>query len=267
MGPQLPNRFIIVLQMGQVSPADHTAPFSDRPPRATDDNNDLPRLPKSPDFKMDRAAGFGEPRNHENLIISQLQVAFLRAHNPLVSRGHKFAPARKLLRQHYQHIVIHDFLKRIADPQIVDDILQNGNRVYDVLAEPFFLPLEFSVAVYRFGHSMVQADYNFNLNFNRHHADPAGQASLTRLFMLTAFSGQLNNYSSLPENWIIEWDRFIDGGENNARRIDTKLVEPLFQLTDVQGMPEQGDGARLAVRNLLRGYLLRCPPVRQSRGR
>jgi hypothetical protein len=66
---------------------------------------------------------------------------------------------------------------------------------------------------------------------------------------------------TLPENWIIEWENFVDAGTpfNKARRIDTKLVEPLFHLPNVQGQPEQGDGARLAVRNLLRGYLLRIP--------
>ena len=40
------------------------------------------------------------------------------------------------------------------------------------------------------------------------------------------------------------------------------LVEPLFDLRDELGQPiaeGTGDGARLAVRNLLRGYLLRMP--------
>ena len=51
---------------------------------------------------------------------------------------------------------------------------------------------------------------------------------------------------------------FLDGGTNAARRIDTRLVDPLFALPDVIGQPLP-DEARLAVRNLLRGYLLRIP--------
>lgn len=38
-----------------------------------------------------------------------------------------------------------------------------------------------------------------------------------------------------------------------------KLVEPLFELKDLQGETLRGDSGRLAVRNLLRGYLLRMP--------
>ena len=70
------------------------------------------------------------------------------------------------------------------------------------------------------------------------------------------------NFDTLPENWIIEWEQFFPAGRNLARRVDTHLVEPLFELTNTLGQPETegGDDAkRLAVRNLLRGYLLRMP--------
>src|SRR5262249_2822713 len=99
------------------------------------------------------------------------------------------------------------------------------------------------------------------LNFNGSGQAGAEPAGLDRLFTFTALSGQLGDHDTLPENWIIEWENFVDAGApfNKARRIDTKLVEPLFHLPNLQGVPEQGDGARLAVRNLLRGYLLRMP--------
>jgi len=162
------------------------------------------------------------------------------------------------------HVVLQDFLKRIADPQIVDDTLQNGNRIYDALAEPFFLPLEYTVAIYRFGHSMIRADYDFNLNFNTSGEAGTIPATLGLLFTFTALNGGLGfgqGDDTLPDNWIIGWENFVETGApfNKARRIDTKLVEPLFQLTDILGNPEPGDNARLAVRNLLRGYLLRLP--------
>jgi hypothetical protein len=194
----------------------------------------------------------GDPRNDENLVVAQLHVAFLRAHNRLVGQGHSFREARRKLRRHYQHIILHDFLKRIADPQVVEETIQE-NRVYDPRDERFFLPLEFSVAAYRFGHSMVRSRYDFNLNFP--------QATLGELFTFTALSGGLGDFDTLPEIWIIEWERFVDAGGpfNRTRGIDTKLVEPLFELPDIQGVPQQGNAGRLAVRNLLRGYLLRLP--------
>jgi hypothetical protein len=235
-------------------------------PKKKDDNNDVPREGRSPDIEHDRAALIGDPRDDENTIIAQLQVAFLRAHNALIDQGHNFRQARRILRQHYQHIVTEDFLPRVCDPAIVRNILAQGNRIYDGLAEPFFLPLEYSVAAYRFGHSMVREDYNFNLNFNKSGEPGTLPATLGLLFTFTALSGGFDpvpgpGTDTLPENWIIEWENFVDVNKpfNKARRLDPKLVEPLFALRTVTGAPELGDKGFLAVRNLLRGYLLRLP--------
>jgi hypothetical protein len=224
-----------------------------------DDNNDLPRRGRNPDVpELDREARIGDPRNDENLIVSQLHVAFLRAHNRLVNQGEDFVGARKLLRQHYQHIVLQDFLKKIADPQVVDETIEQ-NRVYTPDEDRLFMPLEFSVAAYRLGHSMARAEYDFNVNFR--------PATFEQFFTFTALSGQLGGeggapeFDTLPEVWIIEWKNFIDVGAPFARTrsIDTKLVEPLFLLQDVRGNTLQGLRASLAARNLLRGYLLRLP--------
>jgi hypothetical protein len=223
----------------------------DRPPNK-DIFNDLPRRGRNSDPRRDREALIGDPRNDENLIVAQLHVAFLRAHNRLVNQGQDFRGARRLLRQHYQHIVLHDFLKRIADPQVVDETIEQ-NRVYAPRGDRLFMPLEFSVAAYRLGHSMVRASYDFNVNF------PA--ATFDLLFTFTAMGGQLGGDATLPERWIIEWENFVDAGVPFARTrgIDTRLVEPLFELPDLQGRPLPDDRGRLAVRNLLRGYLLRLP--------
>ncbi len=247
------------MRLGTVTPLNGTGIPLLRPPNK-DDFNDLPREAPNSDPAHDRAAITGDPRNDENLIIGQLHVAFLRAHNKLIDQGKSFHEARTILRQHYQHIVLQDFLRRIADPQIVDRVFLNRGCVYDAMDEPFFLPLEFSVAAYRFGHSMVREAYNFNLNFNLN-GPPSAPATLGLLFTFTALSGQLGGTPTVPENWIIQWENIIDLGSSPqmARRIDTKIVNPLFRLPDVQGIPEQGLGAMLAVRNLLRGYLLRMP--------
>lgn len=109
-----------------------------------------------------------------------------------------------MLRPHYQHIVIQDFLKRVADPAIVDAIVKHGNHWCNALAEPFFMPLEFAVAAYRFGHTMVRAGYNFNLNF------PDNKTGDPRAFIhLHRAERQIADLDTLPDNWIIEWENII----------------------------------------------------------
>jgi nucleoid-associated protein YgaU len=128
---------------------------------------------------------------------------------------------------------------------------------------------------------MARDDYSFNINFR--HGTPDRPATLNLLFTFTALSGSLGigvgntvGTDTLPENWIIQWENFVDTGTgapiNMARRLDTKLAgkpssapgvddgQGLFRLHALDGNPEQpADAARLAVRNLLRGYRLRLP--------
>lgn len=186
----------------------------------------------------------GDTRNDDNIVTLQLHVAFLRAHNALIDRGYRFNEAQKLLIQHYQWIILDDFLERIADPNIVRLIKNKGARFFDPPARAFFMPLEFSVAAYRFGHSKVRAAYD---NFNSIHE-----------------SGVLNNLfrpnRRLSDDWIIEWPSFLDA-ENPGRfprPLDTSLTPDLLALPEphVAGSdPEKN----LAIRNLLRGYILRMP--------
>jgi Animal haem peroxidase len=250
--------------LGKVSPTGGTDIPLKRP-KGKDDFNDLPRNPRSSDPATDRAANTGDPRNDENLIVAQLHVAFLRAHNALVDKWGSFTDARRQLRQHYQHVIIHDYLMQIADPRIVRRILKKGNQFYFPFKEPSFMPLEFAVAAFRFGHTMVRLDYDFNVNFNTSGL-PSIPATVDLLFVFTALQGQLGGggipeSETLPENWIIEWQNFVGEKQkrNRARLFDTKLVNPLFSLKNSVGVPEVGLGAMLAARNLLRGYLLRLP--------
>ena len=254
------------MKIGKVS-ATGSNQVPSKKPKGKGNDNDLPRRGRSNDKLRDREALIGDPRNDENTIVSQLHLAFLKAHNALVDQGRTRGQARQILRQHYQHLVLHDYLKRIVDPTIVDAIITNGNKWFNALSEPFFMPLEFSVAAFRFGHTMVRNAYDFNVNFNTSGKDGAFPADLGLLFTFSALSGDLGEFDTLPANWIIEWEHLLDGatGEaGKARRFDTALSsvggQALFALTSETG--EQltpPDAGRLAVRNLLRGYRLRMP--------
>ena len=60
------------------------------------------------------AALIGDPRNDENLFISQMQAVFLKFHNRFLATG-DFEHAQAETRYHYQYVVLHDFLKRVCD--------------------------------------------------------------------------------------------------------------------------------------------------------
>ncbi len=183
----------------------------------------------------------GDPRNDESLILSQLHLAFLRAHNAIVRRGNNFADAQRLLKYHYQWLVTHDFLDKIADPAIVADIRNGTIDIYPHNAG-VFMPFEFSAAAFRFGHSMIRSSYNYNANFK--------VTQLEELFM----PGALGDYFHILKDWIIDWERFVRG-PNYARLIDTRLVDPLAKLLDEDGKGLPG----LAALDLVRGYVLRLP--------
>lgn len=209
-----------------------------------EDGNDLPR-------NSQNIALIGDPRNDENRIVSQLQLAFLKFHNKVVdilagdgvTGDHLFAEAQELVRRHYQWIIVHDFLKRIVDPAIVNDILDNGRRFYRPEPDMPFMPVEFSVAAFRFGHTMVRREIRFNDAF------PA--ATLEQLF----------NHTQQMDGQTIDWPRFFDidpaDPAQRSHRIDTRLAPPLLNLPR-RIVPF--DETSLAQRNLLRGRVFRLPP-------
>src|SRR3712207_3525998 len=134
-----------------------------------------------------------------------------------------------------------------------------------------FMPLEFSVAAYRFGHSMVRAAYDWNENFGF----PGSRAASASFGLLFAFTGNGNAFdTNLPDTWPAQFER-LTGAEPTpdgavrpvparfARKIDTHLAPPLANLSN-EGGGETADRIRrilrrLAVRNLLRGYRLAIP--------
>jgi hypothetical protein len=251
---------------------DHVTP-------AGDERHDVPR--------NGTAAVLGDTRNDENLIVAQFHVAFLRFHNAVLDwiraqppgNGYRpdddmalFTQARNLVRWHYQWLVVHDYLKTVTLPGTADKVLLGGNRLFASRDSGVYMPLEFSVAAYRFGHSMVRAAYDYNRNFGRPGV-VIPSAPFGLIFNFTG-SGRPQPFAGattvLPFNWVIEWDRFTDKGDSQpdhfARKIDTKLAPPLFDMINQITPAEQVLPAavqdilkRLAVRNLLRGYQLALP--------
>ncbi|MBW8830138.1 MAG: hypothetical protein JF606_12005 [Burkholderiales bacterium] len=218
--------------------------------------HDLPRNDaSSTNEELDRRAKIGDPRNDENLVVAQLHVAFLRAHRRLVhERGFSAAQADLELQRLYQSIVIDDFLPTVCNPAVVARVVAHPGKLYRPTHLRPYMPLEFSVATYRFGHSMVRNTYNYNSIFTG--------ATLGQLFTFTAFSGDNFGLRNTPQNWIIDWRRWLphDGQVVNvARSVDTLLAGQLSDLPQHQGVIAGTNVNVLALRNLVRGYLMRLP--------
>ena len=149
-------------------------------------------------------------------------------------------------------------------------MLLGGPKHYEPRDGEPYMPLEFSVAAYRFGHSMVRAVYDYNRNFGRPGTNALPTAPFFLLFLFTGkgappFGGDTD---VLPFNWIIEWDRMVEKGavfpDRFARKIDTRLAPPLRDLANEGNAPGTSDVVRqllrrLATRNLVRGYALAIP--------
>jgi hypothetical protein len=242
------------------------------------------RVPLHSDLERDLPRGVGEhrtqaniadSRNDENLIVAQLHLAFLRFHNRTVDwvRQHEshytdravFDRARQLVTWHYQWLVVHDYLNTVALPGVVDDLLLHPDTRFDRRNGETWMPLEFSVAAFRFGHTMVRGAYDYNRNFGR----PSGSAPFFLLFAFTGGGGFFGQTDVLPFNWVIEWERFVEHHprfpDHFARKVDTRLAEALGAMGNQTNEEEEADPRikaileHLAVRNLLRGYQLSVP--------
>ncbi|MGZ8144671.1 MAG: peroxidase family protein, partial [Methylosarcina sp.] len=75
-------------------------------------------FPKDLPRNSQNTALIGDPRNDENVIVSQLQLAFIKFHNAVFdfvqqdigNSNQAFEEAQRLVRWHYQWIVLHEFL-------------------------------------------------------------------------------------------------------------------------------------------------------------
>ncbi len=204
----------------------------------------------------------GDGRNDENLIISGLQVAFLKFHNAVLDqvrsstnlRGQAaFDEAQRIVRWHYQWIVLHEVLPQFVGQAMVDDILANGRQHYTD-RQPR-IPVEFQTAAYRFGHSMIRPSYRANM------AGDNGDPFFAMVFDLATMGDDdpddLSGGHRAPRRFI-GWQTFFDfedGEVKPNKLIDTKLSTPLFELPMGTISTQRGEPigpTSLATRNLLR---------------
>lgn len=197
-------------------------------------------------------AMIGDFRNDENRIVSQMQLAMIRFHNNIVEElsddlhGHElYEEARRLATWHYQWAVIHDFLVKMCGQAVVSDILGNGRRFYCTQGQTPYIPVEFSVAAYRFGHSMIPQKIQVQKG-----------ANLFELFGRKLGRG----FSPLDDpDAIVDWFELVDNNQGRnvqmAEKLDSKMASDLLALPFI---PEAMINS-LPTRNLMRGQAFLLP--------
>ena len=197
----------------------------------------------------------GDPRNDVHLPISQLHVAFLRAHNRLVDRLREdgvgdeavFAEAQRALRWHLQWIVLHDYLPRLVGDALAAQVRDAGPRWF-APGDPPALPVEFADGAFRYGHSQVR---------NRYRLRPGGEP--------LALFPDLIGFRPVPADRVIDWSQLFDlpgrpPAPQRAKAIDGRLVAALIKLpAQITGAVDQAEFRSLAVRDLQRGLATGLP--------
>ena len=223
-----------------------------------------------------------ESRNDENIILSQFHLAMLKFHNAVTDQligqyGHDrsqadkiFKEAQQSVRWHCQWIILNEFLPLTIGQSRVNAILAKTLMTYDLKDPDNYhevghgkhaiktprIPVEFSVAAYRFGHSQIRPSYRVNFG-------PTGGSP----FFAFVFDDSIDGNPADPADMrggvraprrFIDWQTFFNFGDGLFRpnkRIDSKLSSPLFLLPGVKsalpGMPNDGEQS-LASRNLMR---------------
>ena len=230
---------------------------------------DVPRAPNG-------RALIGDPRNDENRIVAQLQATMLRFHNRVVAEtsATDFQAVRSQVRWHYQWLVVNDFLPTIVDQATIRSVfphLGTDASVADTRPQVGIaalqsgidlMPVEFSVAAYRFGHSMIRPNYRINETISRR---PIFSSSKDA-------AANLGGFRPIPSDWALDWQFFIDLGTpaatpthnpddpivrkpQHSYKIDTSLVNPLADLPHIVA----SDPSSLPLRNLERGRAFGLP--------
>jgi Animal haem peroxidase len=216
------------------------------PAKLLEGDQDLPR-------NQEGVALVGDPRNDVHVFMSQMQLAFLRAHNRLVehlradgaAEGNLFDEARRALSWHYQWLIVNEFLPGLAGAKLVGAVMREGSRFYRPEGEPF-IPVEFADAAYRYGHSQIRQTYRIQ---------PEGPE-------LAVFP-ELMGFSPVGDR-AIDWAMMFDvpgrPAVQRAKPIDGQLPRSLINLPQaITGEVSESVYRSLAGRDLQRGHGVGLP--------
>jgi hypothetical protein len=196
----------------------------------------------------------GDARNDTHVFISQLHLAFLHFHNRVVDKlrndGVKpeevFPRASRMVRWHYQWIVLHEFLPLNVGDDLIEELLESGPKVCRFSGKPF-IPVEFSDGAYRFGHAQIRGRYDVN-----------------RILRSVPIFPDLVGICPVTPERQVDWKLYFEfegaAPPQASRRISPRLVPELMRLPEaLVGQTPRPELSSLAARDLYRGHSVALP--------
>lgn len=213
-----------------------------------------------------------DTRNVDNLLLRQLHVLFLKFHNEAIRQlqtnpalesamdalggGSLFERARRLVCWHYQWIIRHDYLPRVLH----NDVWHfQADRPARKPGSGFSVPIEFSLAAFRFGHSMVRNAYRLNCR--------------TKRVLIEELMALGQKAEPIADDYLVEWGTFFDGlptsgPQASSSYIDTSVSRAMHGLSPgtirLANRLESVDPSNLPVRTLIRGARARLPSGQEA---
>jgi hypothetical protein len=190
-------------------------------------------------FRKDGKVIIPEKRNDENFLVSQLHLFWQRLHNKILTnlnignncglkkknnKHDKIEFAKEMVIKLFQQVVIEDYLYNILDLETYltyIDLLKSGSKdlfFYLDKDDMDEVPLEFSHAVFRFGHSMVRNSYEVS---------KGKVVDLKDLFNI--------HHCPIHVNFLVNWFDFfgignLDVSTIKSFRIDDVIVNPMQEI-------------------------------------
>lgn len=206
-----------------------------------------------------------DQRASENIILRQVTAVFARLHNLAVEqwRGQAanaaelFARARLQMSWQFQWLVTRDFLPTVLDREVYRRLFKQNQPL--VSWDIFSIPVEFSVAAMRFGHSMVRDGYVLS---------PDVMVELPELLRIGLAPG------ALDPTYEVDWGRFFEGAGRGGPATTTQPIDALISIgmfeiprgtvrlfNSATGVDlfRGRDGIRLPELTLTRGVAMRLP--------
>ena len=186
-----------------------------------------------------------DSRNDENYILAQMHLLFQLFHNKLINKYKKenvenlFEYVKKEVTFYYQWIIVNDFLPKLIDNSILDSIFKYGTKFFDSKKSHNSIPVEFTVAAFRYGHFTVRDEYLISKDYKMEQHD------------IHKFTK-----GKLP-NLIIDWNNFFHVNDTfvpqPSKSIDSRISKSLQNMIHLK-TPKDFPYCKnnLLLRNLLR---------------